>query len=172
MATPATLKRQNFNVTPQEEAELLHLRETLGAASVKDALLRATRMVLTLSQEVQEGKRIYTADRGGNTTRLLLPEFESASAGWKYLTPRPHSWKRQLYVKGRRLTAANVWMDMLTNERSVEETAENWELPVEAVEEIVRYCETERALIAMEADEEKQLLHENALSVVPGAMAQ
>ena len=152
MATPAVLKRQNFNVTPQEDAELQHLRETLGAASIKDALLRATRMVLTLSQEVQEGKRIYTSDKGGNQTRLLLPEIESSSAGWKYLTPRPHSWKRQLFVKGRRLTAANVWMDMHANQRNVEETAENWDLPAEAVEEIIRYCETERALIAMEAD--------------------
>ena len=165
MATSSTLKRQNFNVTPEEEAELNRLREALGAASVKDALLRATRVLLTLTREVQEGKRIYSLDRSGKETRLLLPDIEASSATWKYLVPRPHSWKRQLFIKGRRMTAANVWYDMLANARSIEETAENWDLPVEAVEEIVRYCETDRELIGMEADEEKRLLLEKGVKL-------
>ena len=159
-ASSSSLKRQNFNVTPQEEAELTRLRETLGAASVKDALLRATRVLLALAHEVQEGKRIYTADRNGKETRLLLPDLEVASAPWRYLTERPHAWKRQLFIKGRRMTAANVWFDMRANERSLAETAENWDLPLDAVDEIVRYCEANRELIGMEADEEKHILSE------------
>jgi uncharacterized protein (DUF433 family) len=171
MATSSTLKRQNFNVTPEEEAELQRLREALGAASVKDALLRATRVVLTLNQEVQEGKRIYSTDRSGKETRLLLPDMEATAASWTYLTARPHSWKRQLSIKGRRLTAANVWYDLLANERSVEETAENWDLPVEAVEEIVRYCETNRDLIGMEAEEEKRFLLDKGVALTPEVRA-
>ena len=154
----SSLKRQNFNVTPEEESQLQQLRETLGAASIKEALLRAARVLITLSQEVQEGKRIYAADREGNQTRLLLPDIESSQSSWKFLTARSHSWKRQLYVKGRRLTAANVWFDMLANGRNPLETAENWDLPQEAVYEIVRYCESDRELISMEAEEEKRLL--------------
>jgi hypothetical protein len=151
----STSKRQNFNVTPEEESELNRLREALSASSVKDALLRATRLVLTLTQEVQEGRRLYLADKNGNETRLLLPDIEYRQSGqWKYLTPRPHSWKRQLYVKGRRLTAANVWYDMQANRMTPEEGAENWELPLEAIDEIINYCEANRDLIAMEADEE------------------
>ena len=161
-ATTSSLKRQNFNVTPEEEAQLQLLRETLGTASIKDALLRATRVLLTLTQEVHEGKRIYSTDRNGNQTRLLLPDMEAAQSAWRYLTVRPHSWNRQLYVKGRRLTAANVWYDMLANGRSPQETAENWELPLDAVQEIVRYCESDRELIGMEADEEKHILEENS----------
>jgi hypothetical protein len=52
---------------------------------------------------------------------------------------------------------------MLANRRTPEETAENWELPLEAVEEIVRYCETNRNLIGMEADEEKRFLREQGI---------
>src|ERR1041385_9065476 len=100
------VKPQNFNVTSEEEAELNHLRETLGAASVKDAILRAARVVITMAHEVQEGHRIYTADRQGREKRLLLPDVEAASSTWKSLTARPHAWKRQLYIKGRRQTAA------------------------------------------------------------------
>jgi uncharacterized protein (DUF433 family) len=167
----STLKRQNFNVTPQEEAELQRLREALAAPSIKDALLRATRVLLTLTREVQEGNRIYCADPSGNQMRLLLPDIEAAAATWTYLTPRPHAWKRQLFIKGRRMTAANVWYDMLANQRSVEATAENWDLPVQAVEEIIRYCEAHRDLIGMEADEEKRFLLEKGVKLAPEAGA-
>jgi hypothetical protein len=155
----ATFKRQNFNVTPEEETELQRLREVLDAPSIKDAVLRAARVLLTLNQEVQEGKRIYSADRAGNQTRLLLPDVEaSQTSAWKYLVPRPHSWKHQFFVKGRRLTAANVYYDMLSNAMTAPQAAENWDLPVEAVDEIVRYCQANMALIGMEADEEKRYL--------------
>ena len=167
MDTTSTLKRQNFNVTPEEEAQLQQLRDTLAAPSIKDAIFRATRVLLTLTQEVQDGKRIYTADNQGRQTRLLLPEIEAAVPLWKYLISRPHSWKRQLFVKGRRQTAANVWFDMLANRRTPEETAENWDLPLEAVLEIVRYCEANRDLIGMEADEEKHLLQEKGIQLTP-----
>lgn len=162
------VKRQNFNVTPEEEAELQRLREALAAPSIKDALLRATRVLLTLTREVQEGRQVYSRDREGHVTRLLLPDVEYAQpAQWKYLAPRPHAWKRQLFIKGRRMTAANVWYDMLANHRSLEETAENWELPLEAVEEIVRYCEANRELLGMEADEEKRFMLDKGVTLTP-----
>jgi len=83
------VKRQNFNVTADEEAELNHLREALGATSVKDAILRAARIVLTLASEVREGHRIYSADRQGRETRLLLPDCEASTSAWRYLAARP-----------------------------------------------------------------------------------
>lgn len=49
---------------------------------------------------------------------------------------------------------------MLANQLTPEETAEEWNLPLEAIEEIVRYCETNRPLIAAEAAEEKQSLQD------------
>ena len=162
------LKRQNFNVTPEEESELQRLREVMAAPSIKDALLRAARIVLALNHEVLEGNRIYSGSHSGKETRILLPDLEAVlPAEWKYLTARPHSWKCQLYVKGRKLTAANVWYDMLANRMTVPEAAENWDLPDAAVAEIVRYCESHRDLIGMEADEEKRLLRENGVALEP-----
>jgi hypothetical protein len=55
---------------------------------------------------------------------------------------------------------------MLANKRDFKETAENWELPVEAVMEIVRYCEANRELIGMEAEEEKRLMEDQGVSLV------
>jgi hypothetical protein len=158
MMAADSVKRQNFNVSVDEEAELNHLRETLGASSVKDAILRASRIVLTLAAEVKEGHKIYMTDRQGRETRFLLPDFESSAPKWKYLVERPDKWKRQLYIKGRRQTAANLWYDMIANKQSLEEAAVNWDLPLEAIQEILTYCEANRALIVKEADEEKRFL--------------
>ena len=44
---------------------------------------------------------------------------------WKYLVERPHPWRRQRWIKGRRLLASTVWADMIVNAMSVEEAAEN-----------------------------------------------
>lgn len=167
MAAKTSLKRQNFNVTAEEDAELQRLREVLGAASVKDALLRSARIMLTLARELEGGKQLHIVQPGYNDVRVLLPDVEAASHSWTYLTQRPHAWKRQLFVKGRKLTAANVWFDMQANGMTIEEAADNWSLPISAVEEIVRYCEANRDLIGMEADEERCILLRSGVTLVP-----
>ena len=52
---------------------------------------------------------------------------------WKYLEPRPDSWRKQLYMKGRKLTAFTVWSDMIVNEMTPEEVADSKDLPIAAV---------------------------------------
>lgn len=154
-------KRQNFNVTPEQEADLSALREALDAPSVKDAILRATRIVSALSRETRRGGTLFVEDSDGRRVRVLIPELEGpASSGWTYLVSRPHPWRRQLFIKGRRLLASTVWGDMRANGMTVGEAAENWTLPPAAIEEAVHYCEAHRDLIALEADEEKRRLQE------------
>ena len=70
-------------------------------------------------------------------------------------------------MKGRRLLASTVWQDMLANELSLDETAANFSLPVDAVVEIIRYCETNRELLKMEADEERRRLEEKGVTIEP-----
>ena len=168
MSTTAVLKRQNFNVTPEQEAELLALQSEFDAPSVKDAIFKAVRLARLLGQEVRNGKRIGLRDRKGNVTDVILPELQgSIRPTWKYLVERPHAWKRQLYVKGRRLTAANVWGDMIVNNMTVAEVADDWDLPEEAITEIVEYCEGNVNLIKAEADEEKALLIAQGIKLSP-----
>jgi hypothetical protein len=91
--------------------------------------------------------------------RLWIPELEARALGnWRWLLERPHPWRRQLWVKGRKLLASAVWLDALTNGMGPREAAANWDLPVEACEEIFAYCEANRALIEAEANEERQRL--------------
>jgi uncharacterized protein (DUF433 family) len=162
----AETKRQNFNITPEQEAELTWLREALGASSTKDAILLAVRILGILAREVQQGRSVYLGTESGQLTRLLIAELQPASNGeWIYLVARPHPWRRQLFVKGRRLRAFTVWMDMQTNGMTPEEAADNWDLPLEAIEEIRRYSEEQRALLEMEAEEERRRLLEEDVSL-------
>jgi hypothetical protein len=167
----AETKRQNFNITPEQEAEIAWLRETIGAPTTKDAILRAVRILAILAREAQQGQKVYVGSDDKHLKQLLIPELRLAhTEGWRYLVARPHPWRRQLWIKGRRQRAFIVWSDMLTNQMTPEEAAEDWDLPLEAVEEIIRYCESNRELLTMEANEERRRLVEGGIGLEPSAV--
>ena len=86
---------------------------------------------------------------------------------WQYLEERPHPWRRQLSVKGRRLLASSVWSDMVANQLTPQEIAHSRSLPVEAVQECVQYCEENRALLDAECEQEKRWLLARGVSLEP-----
>lgn len=91
--------------------------------------------------------------------RLVIPELEAnLPPTWQWLVERPHPWRRQLWIKGRKLLASAVWLDTRANGLGAAEAAENWNLPLPAVEEALAYGEANQALIQAEADEERQRL--------------
>jgi len=163
----ATTKRINFDVTPEQEEEISGLRDALGAATTKDTILRAVRVVGVLSREASKGGRLYVRTADGETSRLLLPELESPEPEWKWLTARAHPWRAQLWVKGRRLMASVVWRSLCANGMTEAEAAEDWGLPVEAVREAVVWSEANQELIAAEAVEERHWLRSRGTGVEP-----
>ncbi len=164
MATES--KRQNFNVDPEQAAQLEAVRVHLNAPTIKDAVLRASQLVIAIASELKSGKRLVTVDSAGNSTQILIPEFQSTTTGWVYLTDRPHPWRRQLFIKGRKkLMASHVCADMQANQLTVQQTAENWDIPIQAVDEAIRYCCDHSSLIEMEAQEERTRLLASGVDV-------
>lgn len=86
---------------------------------------------------------------------------------WQYLVSRPHPWRRQLYLKGRKLLASTVWQDMLANEMSPQQAAENWDLPFSVICEVILYCESHQELLKLEAEEERYRLEAKGVSLEP-----
>lgn len=80
---------------------------------------------------------------------------------WQYLVARPHPWRRQFYIKGRKLLASTVWQDAIANQMSPEQAAENWDLPLAAIYEVIRYCESHQELIKLESDEERMVFRDS-----------
>lgn len=164
----ATLKRQNFDVTPEQEAEIAWLREALGLSTSKDAVLRAVRIAAVLAREAQEGHVLMVRGPQGPPERLVIPELERPmEKGWRYLVERDHPWQRQMSIKGRRLLAATVWRDLVTNGQTAEAAALEWDLPVEAVREAVRWSEANLALLEMETQEEARRLASAGVAIAP-----
>ena len=86
---------------------------------------------------------------------------------WQYLEKRPHPWRQQLCFKGRRLKAFDVWSDMIVNDMTPQEAALNWELPLDAIEEAIEYCQTHQDLLRREAEEERHRLEAKGISLEP-----
>ncbi len=160
-------KRQNFNITPEQEAEIAQLKEIIDAPTTKDAILAAVRAFAVIAREIKEGRQIFlTNEPSGQLSRLVIPEIEALKPiKYKYLVERPHPWKCQLFVKGRRLPAATVWSDMTANEMTPEQAARAWDLPLEAVYECIRYSEDNQALLEMEDEEETRQLAEKGIKI-------
>ncbi len=86
---------------------------------------------------------------------------------WQYLESRPQSWRKQLYIKETRIRASVIYSDMKVNQETPEETADNWDLPLAAIEEIIEYCENNQELLKQEAREEGNYLEERGISLEP-----
>ncbi len=78
---------------------------------------------------------------------------------WQFLVRRQHSWRKQLYVKGRNLTARQLVGAMNANQMNKEQAAANYHLPIEAVREALAYVVENSDLLRVEAEIER-LMHQ------------
>jgi uncharacterized protein (DUF433 family) len=64
---------------------------------------------------------------------------------WKYLEPRPGSSYQQLCIKGKRIWAWTLYCEFMREKepRTMQELAEDWGIPLEAVQEAIAYCQTD-----------------------------
>lgn len=86
---------------------------------------------------------------------------------WQYLEKRPHPWRQQLYIKGKRIKASVIYSDMIVNEITPEEAVDNWELPLAAIQEVIEYCQTHQELLKQEAQEGRRRLEEKGVPLEP-----
>ena len=91
---------------------------------------------------------------------------EAVVAPWHYLVRRQHPWRKQLYIKGRNLTARQLVGSMKANQLDEEAAAADYHLPVEAVREALAYVESNRDLLETEAEIERLMLKRRG--VAPG----
>jgi uncharacterized protein (DUF433 family) len=81
-----------------------------------------------------------------------------AERKWTYLAAKPGSYYRQLFVKGRNVSAYTLYCMSVDGEEpcmSPEEIADDYDLPLEAVLEAIKYCKSNPPEIRQdwEADE-------------------
>jgi uncharacterized protein (DUF433 family) len=64
---------------------------------------------------------------------------------WKHLERRPGSSYKQLYVKGTKIWAWTLYCETMHEEesRTPEQLAEDFQIPLEAVQEAIAYCKSD-----------------------------
>lgn len=74
---------------------------------------------------------------------------------YQYLEPRTGTRFRQLFFKGRRLSAEDLYRQTIGEDpRTPEEVAEDFDVPVDAVREAINYCTHHEELLRREREEE------------------
>jgi hypothetical protein len=87
---------------------------------------------------------------------------------WKFLVSRRHPWRKQLYLKGRNLTARQLVGSMHANAFDEAAAAANYHLPVEAVHEAVAYVQANAELLQTESEIERLMLKRDAGGIARG----
>jgi uncharacterized protein (DUF433 family) len=90
---------------------------------------------------------------------------------WRHLEARPHSWRKQLALKGRNLTVGQLVNTVRANKLTIEQASANLDLPREAIEEALDYYEQNRTLIEQEAEAERRWLVHRGYPLEPHDMS-
>jgi len=72
---------------------------------------------------------------------------------YRYLEPKPYKTTKQLGIKGRNMTVWNLVATMRTEGFTIEETAEGFRLPAEAVIEALDYYYKNKTMIEAENEQ-------------------
>ena len=86
---------------------------------------------------------------------------------YQYLEQRPHRWRTQLFLKGRNMAVVHLVYSMRTNNVSPEAAVHEFGLPLEQIEEALRYYERHRDLIEAEQREERRRLEQAGITIDP-----
>jgi uncharacterized protein (DUF433 family) len=90
----------------------------------------------------------------------------ATSTQWKYLERDPKSSYTQLSIKGRRIRARTLYGSYMSAEEpmTIEQIAEDRNLPIEAVREAIAYCETNPPEIERDFQYEEAMMEASGMN--------
>ncbi|MGH2378992.1 MAG: hypothetical protein ACRDGT_11015 [Candidatus Limnocylindria bacterium] len=169
---PARRPRLHVDVSEAMSAAVKRTADRFFRGAVSDVIAAAFSAFTWMLDQKRQGRKVISVEPDAMPERYseaVLPGIEEALANerWTWLIERPHAWRRQLWIKGRRMRAAQLVGHMNANDWSSEETARQFDLPVEAVLEAQRYVDGERELIDAETIEEQRIARAMATAHPP-----
>jgi uncharacterized protein (DUF433 family) len=93
--------------------------------------------------------------------------IESQEPRWKHLIYRPHSWRRQLFLRDRNMTVGQLVYTIRAEKYTPEQASEDFDLPIDAIHEALTYYAENRALIEHEVNEERRHAREMGIPLEP-----
>jgi uncharacterized protein (DUF433 family) len=85
---------------------------------------------------------------------------------WKYLAPNPKSAYKQLFIKGRRIRARDLYGLFMSAEEpmTAEQIAREYDLPLEVVQEAIAYCQTDPPEIKEDFAREERIMEATGMN--------
>jgi len=85
---------------------------------------------------------------------------------WKHLAPNPKSNYKQLFIKGRRIRARDLygWYMSAEEPMTPAEIAADFGLPLEVVEEAIAYCQTDPPEIREDFEREERIMEATGMN--------
>ena len=94
----------------------------------------------------------------------------STSTTWKYLERDPKSRLKQLSIRGRRIRARTLYGMFMSAEEPMtpEEIAADYDLPLEAVQEAITYCQSDPPEIKEDFERQERFMEAIGLNETGG----
>jgi uncharacterized protein (DUF433 family) len=107
---------------------------------------------------------------GPSSDHTRLP-LETPVEPWKYLVARRHPWRKQLSIKGRKMTVRQLLSTVIPNRFTEEQAAADLDLPVEAIREALAYAKENAALLEYETAYERLRLEQGGKRLGPHSVS-
>jgi len=162
-------RRLSVDLPPETETATRALADRFFHGTTTDAVRAALSLLAWTVEARRQGKRVVAVTRDQLPARYeepVLPGIEEQLVrDWQWLVARPHPWRRQLWIKGRRLAAGDLARTIEIEAWPPERAATEFDLPLEAVLEAQRYLGANRDLVLAE-ERENQLAAEQAVDAL------
>src|ERR1041385_4185381 len=88
------------------------------------------------------------------------------STTWKHLAPNPKSAYKQLFIKGRRIRARTLYGFFMSAEEPMtpQEIADDYGLPLEAVQEAIAYCQSDPPELKEDFEREERIMEATGMN--------
>lgn len=147
------------DLRPEDELTLERARRALGTEGDSDTGRALLTFFAKIVAAIEHGTVVSFLPGDDQRAVDAVPELTSAlrpESRYSFLVQVPHAWRRQLTVKGRRITTGQVVESMETNGWSVIQAAKELDLNPMAVAEAVDYVSRNRDLVDAEAAEQRR----------------
>lgn len=155
--TPTRRRRLSVDLPADTEAVTRALADRYFRGVTTDAIRASLSLLAWVIDAKRAGKRVVAVRRDRVPEQFeepVLPGLEEQLlTDTTWLVQRPHPWRRQPWIKGRRQTAGDLARTIEIEDWTPEQAAAQFDLPVEAILEAQRYLSGNRHLVLAEEQE-------------------
>ena len=150
-------RRMQIDLRAEDELTLERARRALGTEGDSETGRALLALFARISAAIDQGSVVSFLPGDDPRAVDAVPDITSAirpESRYRFLVQVPHKWRKQLSIKGHRITSGQLVASMEANGWTVDEAAMQFSLDPLAVVEALDYVARNRSLVDAEAAED------------------